>query len=136
MFSTVPIFQVRLRRELGAHFDIGLSEWMPLGEKVAAAEIPPAAKRINELADLIARGNWMWAVARGVENDKPFKICGYGTFSKGKWLLDAHVGEDRHEPCFGREVPHLFIPMWRTFSEVYVDCKKLLGITERTATGV
>ncbi len=134
-FSAIAFFTVRLTLALRAQFGIGLSEWNTLGEASEAAQIPADATNIAELAAYIAEGNWFWAVARGVENNNPFKIYCYATRSKGKWLFDTHIGDELKEPCFGLNEPFLFIPMWRIFSEVYVECKKLLGITELTAAG-
>jgi hypothetical protein len=131
MFSAVAIFTVRLTLELSAQLRIGLSEWVALGVDAEEAKIPPEAANITELAEYIADGNWFFAVARGVENNKPFKIYSYATRAKSKWLFDTHIGEELKEPCFGLDAPFLFIPMWRTFSEVYVECKKLLGISEQ-----
>jgi hypothetical protein len=125
MFSAGAIFKVRLTLELGRHLGIGLSEWVPLSNKYVA--------NIAEVADIIAGGNWQWAVSRGVENAEPFKICSYATKDHGEWLFDIQIGEERRAPRFGLDVPHLFIPIWRIFAEVYVECKKLLGITDKTA---
>jgi hypothetical protein len=130
MFSAVAIFTVKLTCEMAAQLGIGLSEWISLGVAVEGADIPPYVANMAELTEYVAGGNWFWAVARGVENNKPFKIYSYATRTKGKWLFDTHVGDELKEPCFGLNQPFLFIPMWRTFSEVYVECKKLLGIVD------
>lgn len=135
MFSAGAIFKVRLTLELGRHLGIGLSEWVPFGNEAEDAEIPSYTASIAELAELIAGANWTWAVARGVENDKPFRIYSYATYVDGKLLFDTHVGEHRREPCFGLDVPHLYIPIWRIFETVYVDCKRLLGIKDQTTVG-
>jgi hypothetical protein len=126
---------VRLTVGLGGYFKIGLSEWAPVGTEIKDEELPASIGNVAELADYIAGGNWMWAVARGVENNKPFKICSYATRSNGKWLFDMHLAGELHAPCFGLERPHLFIPIWLTFSEIYIACKKLLGLSERPDTG-
>ena len=52
-----------------------------------------------------------------------------------KWTFDTHIGDELKEPCFGLTEPFLFIPMWRIFSEVYVECKKLLGVTDQPTPG-
>jgi hypothetical protein len=135
MFSSVAIFKVRLTLELGRHLGIGLSEWVALSNIAELAKIPSYIANIAEVADMIAGGNWMWAVARGIENGKPFKICSYATQDHGEWLFDMEIGEDRRQPRFGLEVPHLFIPMWRVFETVYVECKKLLGMSDQTTVG-
>ena len=132
MFSSVAIFKVRLTLELGRHLGIGLSEWVALSNIAELAKIPSYIANIAEVADMIAGGNWMWAVARGVENGKPFKICSYATRDHGEWLFDMEISEERRQPRFGLEVPHLFIPMWRVFETVYVECKKLLGMSDQT----
>jgi hypothetical protein len=135
MFSAIAIFQVRLRLELASHIGFGLSEWAKVGKGLEVTSFPPDVMRNADLADFVAGGNWYWAVARGVENDKPFKFCVYAAYSKRKWLFDASVGDKLTEPCFGLNAPFLFIPAWRIFSDVYVECKKLLGVTDRRMTG-
>ena len=134
-FSAIAIFTVKLTLAIRAQFGIGLSEWNTLGEEAEAAPFPADAMNIAELATYIAEGNWFWAVARGVENNKPFKIYCYATRSKNKWTFDTHIGDELKEPCFGLTEPFLFIPMWRIFSEVYVECKKLLGVTDQPTPG-
>ncbi len=114
MYSLADVFMVRLTRELGAHLEFGLSEW------VALASIAKAAK--------IASGeNWMWAAGRAIENNKPWKIYGYATYAEGEWLFDMHINEFK-EPCFGLKASFLFIPMSEVFEATYTECKKLLGI--------
>lgn len=135
MFSAVAIFKVKLTLDLGRHLAIGLSEWVALSNKAETAKIPFYAANIVEVADLIAGGNWMSAVARGVENDKPFKIYSYATYTNGKLLFDTHIGEELKEPRFGLQMPFLFIPMWSSFATVYTECKKLLGIMRRPVAG-
>ena len=130
MFSAVAIFTVKLTLELSAKLKIGLSEWIALGVDAEDATIPTEVANITELAEYIAGGNWFWAVARGVENNRPFKIYSYATRTKDKWLFDTHIGEELKTPCFGLDAPFLFIPMWRTFSDVYVECKKLLDTSD------
>lgn len=132
MFSSSAIFKVRLTLELGRHLGIGLSEWVALGNIAEKADMPSSAANIAEVADMIAGGNWMWAVARGVENQKPFKICSYATQDHGKWLFDMEIGEERRQPRLWLDVPHLFIPIWRIFETVYIECKKLLGMSDQT----
>jgi hypothetical protein len=133
MFSSVAIFKVRLTLELGRHLGIGLSEWVALSNIAEVAVMPSHVTNIARAADMIAGGNWMWAVARGVENRKPFKICSYATQDHGEWLFDMEIGEERRAPYFGLDVPHLFIPMWRIFETVYIECKELLGMSDRPA---
>jgi hypothetical protein len=132
MFSAIAIFKVRLACELGRHLGIGLSEWVPFGNDMAKAL--EAASDTTKITDLVAGGNWMWAVARGIENGKPFKISGYATQVKGKWVFDPRLGSERSDPSFGLDVPHLFIPMSSIFAMVYGDGKKLLGITDKSTT--
>lgn len=135
MFSAVAIFQVRLAVQMASHLGIGLSEWMKIGKGVEDAEIPTTVAKMRELAELASEGNWFWAVARGVENKRPFKFSVFATHMKGKWVFDSFIGDERREPCFGAKVPCLYIPLWAIFEEVYVECKKLLGIGEKHQPG-
>jgi hypothetical protein len=120
LFSVGAIFQVRLTRELGAQIGIGSSEWVPLANIAAVAEIASG-------------GNWMWPCARGAERAQPFNVYAYAARSGGKWLFDMHVGEDGAAPCFGLHMPHIFIPMSEIFASVYVESKKILGVTGQAA---
>ena len=121
MFSSAAIFKVTLALELRQHLGIGLSEWIRLSN-------------IDEMANRVAGGNWMWAVARGVENDKPFKLYTFATYRDSDWVFDMQLGDENKTPLFGRDVPYLVIPTYRIYEKVYVECKKLLGIT--TGEGV
>jgi hypothetical protein len=131
MFSAGAIFKVRLTLELGRHLGIGRSEWVPLGKTVEEAQVA----NIAEAADRVAGGNWMWAVARGVENEKPFRIYTLATYCNGEWLFDMQLGDQSHMPSFGQDVPYLVIPTWKIYEAVYVACKELLGLTDQTTAG-
>jgi hypothetical protein len=131
MFSSGVIFKVALTCDLGRHLGIGLSEWGPLGNKVERAQLT----NIAGVADRVAGGNWMWAVARGVENEKPFRIYTLATYSDGEWLFDMQLGDQSHKPSFGQDVPYLVIPTWKIYKRVYLQCKKLLGISDQTMAG-
>ena len=45
------------------------------------------------------------------------------------WLFDIHLGEKGAIPCFGLQVPHVYVPISEIFISVYNDCKKILGVT-------
>ena len=32
-------------------------------------------------------------------------------------------------PCFGLQVPHVYVPISKIFIGVYNECKKILGVT-------
>jgi hypothetical protein len=130
MFSAGAIFKVRLTLELGRHLGIGRSEWVPLGTKVEGALLTNVA----EVADRMAGGNWMWAVARGVENRKPFKIYTLATYSHGEWLFEMQLGQQPRKLSW-QDVPYLVIPTWKIYETVYLHCKKLLGISDQTMAG-
>ena len=130
MFSSGVIFKVALTCILGRHLGIGLSEWEPLGTKVEGALLTNVA----EVADRVAGGNWMWAVARGVENKKPFRIYTLATYSNGEWLFDMQLGEQPSKLSW-QDVPYLVIPTWKIYERVYLQCKKLLGISDQTMAG-
>lgn len=127
MFSAVAIFKVRVACELGQHLDIGLSEWWIASTEAAQATNNSELSSIARAAEISAEGNWMWAVARAAEAGKQFKVYGYTAFRKGEWLFDMHVGDTLAQPCFGTEIPHIFVPMSDIFSVVYRECKKLLS---------
>ena len=69
----------------------------------------------------------MWACARSLERGKPLVIYGYATRVGREWALDMQLGEPGAPPCFGWDVPHLFVPMSSLFADVYGKCKGLLA---------
>ena len=40
-----------------------------------------------------------------------------------------HLGEKSAIPCFGLQVPHVYVPISEIFISVYNECKKILGVT-------
>lgn len=96
---------------------------------------PKAAIDLMAKMSEVARSpGWTWAIARSIERGKPFFIYAYATRAKDKWQFDMHVenpGVDKpnEPPCFGWDIPHIYVPVGKIFSAVYNDCKKLLGIT-------
>ena len=40
-----------------------------------------------------------------------------------------HLGEKGAIPCFGLQVPHVYVPISEIFISVYNECKKILGVT-------
>jgi hypothetical protein len=126
---------------------MGLSEASAMAGKVEEPDealqrkIAEYEAAIAELADTVAmRGEWMWAMARSVERGKPFYVYAYTAPSEGKWLFDVHIENPDVEhpsepPCFGWNVPHIYVPVGEIFIAVYNDCKKLLGLTDQTTAG-
>ena len=41
-----------------------------------------------------------------------------------------HLGEKGAIPCFGLQVPHVYVPISEIFISVYNECKKILGVTD------
>jgi hypothetical protein len=136
MFSAKAIFIVKAACVFGEALGIALSEWTLLSikaerEKAKAVDLTG----LVEPARISSEGNWAWAVTRAVENGRTFSVYAYATFAKGQWLLDMHVGEEYKPPHFGLEKlrselerPFVFIPMSSIFKDVYIECKKLLGV--------
>lgn len=85
------------------------------------------ASSIIGLVNIVKGGEWMHACARGVESGKPLTAYAYAARQKGKWQVDVHVGRHGAEPCFGRDRPHLLIPMSGLFTDAYNKCKAVLG---------
>ena len=122
MFSLRDIFKARMIRELTA-IGLGSSESVEVADEANAAEI----------AETVAyTGEWMWACARNSEQGHPINMFAYATRSKGKSLFDMHFGETGIAPCFGWQVPHVFIPISEIFIVAYLECKKILGTMETT----
>jgi DNA-binding transcriptional MerR regulator len=137
-FSARELVKLRTQQIL-SDMGFSLSETVPVGEEVKITP-PSVAQHLSameaaEIADAVAtKGEWMWAMARSIERGKPFYIYAYATRAGGKWDFDMHIeksGVDKpsESPCFGWDVPHIYVPVGKIFSAVYDDCKKLLGIT-------
>jgi hypothetical protein len=67
--------------------------------------------------------NWMWAVARGVENNIPFHVSCYASHTVKGWKIDVQFGKPK-EPQFGLEAAYMFIPMSEIFADVYRECSE------------
>jgi hypothetical protein len=90
----------------------------------------PARELVEEnVAEIAAGRNWMWACARSVETNQPINIYAYAARSADRWLFDMHLGEKGAIPCFGLQVPHVYVPISEIFISVYNECKKILGVT-------
>ena len=118
MFSVRGIFKARLIGEVWTHIGLGSTD---VGEIFTDATL--------ELVDHQVDGNWMWAVARSVENQKPFRIDLYAKRSEGTWQFDMQVGGKVAVPCFGLNTPYVFIPLSEIFVAAYTECKKAMGVT-------
>jgi hypothetical protein len=42
---------------------------------------------------------------------------------------DKGKGGRIESPCFGWDVPHIYVPVGKIFTAIYNDCKELLGLT-------
>jgi hypothetical protein len=92
-------------------------------------EIPARELEEENVAEIAAGRNWMWACARSVETKQPINIYAYAARSADRWLFDMHLGEKGAIPCFGLQVPHVYVPISKIFISVYIECKKILGVT-------
>ena len=129
MFSAIIIFKARLIWELGNTLGLGPSESSLASDEALHAEIPARELEAGNVAKIAAGRNWMWACARSVETHQPINIYAYAARSADGWLFDIHLGEKGANPCFGLQVPHLYVPISEIFMSVYNDCKKILGVT-------
>jgi hypothetical protein len=71
----------------------------------------------------------MWVCARSLETNQSINIYAYAAQSADRWLFDMHLGEKGAMPCFGFQVPHVYVPISEIFISVYNECKKILGVT-------
>jgi len=99
-------------------------------ELVARAITNMEARRISEA--IAMRGEWMWASARAFERGEKFPVYIYAARLHRKWEFDMHVGELGQPPSFGWEVPLIYVPASDIFIPIYIECKKLLGISSHT----
>lgn len=147
LFSARDVFKVRLMRSLAAQLDMAFPElkvmavWAERTGEVEQKKIAEYEASISQLADAPAyAGEWMWFLARNLERGKPAHIYAYATRSGGKWEFDMHIEgpgieKPNEPPCFGWQVPHIFVPVGEIFVAVYNDCKRTLGISDQTMAG-
>ena len=129
MFSVIIIFKARLIWELGNTLGLGPSESSLASDEALHAEIPARELEEENVAEIAAGRNWMWACARSVETNQPINLYAYVARSADRWLFDIHLGEKGAIPCFGFQVPHVYVPISEIFISVYNECKKILGVT-------
>ena len=129
MFSVIIIFKARLILELGNTLGLGPSESSLASDQALHAGIPSNELGEENVAEIAAGRNWMWACARSVETKQPINIYAYAARSADRWLFDMHFGEKGAIPCFGLQVPHVYVPISEIFISVYNECKKILGVT-------
>jgi hypothetical protein len=130
MFSTIIIFKARLICELGNSLGLGPSESSLASDEALRTEIPDRELGEENVAEIAAGRNWMWACARSVETKQPINIYAYAARSADRWLFDMRFGEKGAIPCFGLQVPHVYVPISEIFISVYNECKKILGVTD------
>jgi len=128
MFSVIIIFKARLILELGNTLGLGPSESSLASDEALQAEIPARELEEENVAEIAAGRNWMWACTRSVETKQPINIYAYAARSADRWLFDMHLGEKGAIPCFGLQVPHVYVPISEIFISVYNECKKILGV--------
>jgi len=122
------MFKARLLQVLAAQLGIALTDSVFVARQAEKALIDTA-----QVADSVDRsGEWMWAIARSVEQGESLYIYAYATRSEQKWLFDIHITNPGEPPSFGWDMPHMYVPMSAIFVAVYTDCKKLLGISDQT----
>ena len=129
MFSVIIIFKARLILELGNTLGLGPSESSLASDQALRTEIPARQLGEENVAEIAAGRNWMWACARSAETKQPINIYAYAARSADRWLFDMHFGENGAIPCFGLRVPHVYVPISEIFINVYKECKKILGVT-------
>jgi hypothetical protein len=130
MFSVIIIFKARLIWELGNTLGLGPSESSLASDEAVRTEIPARELEAGNDAEIPAGRNWMWACARSVETKQPINIYACAARSAGRWQFDIHLGEKGAIPCFGLQVPHVYVPISEIFFSVYNECKKIVGVTD------
>ena len=130
MFSVIIVFKARLIWELGNTLGLGPSESSLASDQALHAGIPANELGEENGAEIAAGRNWMWACARSVETKQPINIYAYAARSADRWLFDMHFGEKGAIPCFGLQVPHVYVPISEIFISVYNECKKILSVTD------
>ena len=122
------MFKARLLQALAAQLGIALSDSVLVARKAEKALIDAA-----QIADSVARsGEWMWATARSVEQGESLYIYAYANPLGAKVAVRYAHHKSGRASSFGWDVPHMYVPMSAIFIAVYADCKKFLGISDRT----
>ena len=145
LFSFRDAVMVRMMRVLSP-LGVGLSVSSFMADQAKERKITESEAAMDSMAELAdvadtpaTKGEWMWAMARSIERGKPFYIYAYATRFDDEWQFDMHIenpGVEKPDepPCFGWNVPHIYVPVGEIFIAVYNDCKKLLGITMESAS--
>jgi hypothetical protein len=134
LFSVRDLVMIRVLHLCSQQMSLALSVSAKLGDDVKKTHQPAAraiaameAARVSEAVAM--HGEWMWAVARAYERGEKFAVYIYAARPHLKWEFDMHVGDLGQRPSFGWEVPHIYVPASDIFIPIYVECKKLLGIS-------
>jgi hypothetical protein len=127
MFSVIIIFKARLILELGNTLGLGPSESSLASDEALRTEIQARELEEENAAEIAAKRNWMWTCARSVETKHPINIYAYAARSAGRWLFDVHLGEKGAMPCFGLQVPHVYVPISEIFISVYTTARRYSG---------
>jgi hypothetical protein len=124
MFSVIIIFKARLILELGNTLGLGPSESSLASDEALRTEIPARELEEENVAEIAAARNWMWACARSVETKQPINIYAYAAQSADRWLFDMHLGEKGAIPCFGLQAPNVYVPVSEIFISVYRNARR------------
>jgi DNA-binding transcriptional MerR regulator len=143
LFSFRDADYIRMMRVV-APLGLGLKESSLMADEFKRKKMTKSEVAMEAMAEMAAiaetpttKGEWMWAMARSVERGKPFYIYAYAAPIKNKWQFDMHIENPGVEhpgepPCFGWEVPHIYVPVSEIFIAVYDDCKRMLALSDQT----
>jgi hypothetical protein len=132
LFSARDLVKLRTLQIFSEQMGLPLTASAEFGERVkktaeSAAEAI-AGMEATSVADTVAmRGEWMWAVARAFERGEKFHVYIYVTRPRERWEFDMHVGELGEPPCFGWQLPHIYLPASEIFVGIYAKCKAMLS---------
>jgi hypothetical protein len=135
--SARDIFKARLQQILSEQIGLPLRNSIELVDEAKHTR-DQVAERVSsieaaEIADTVAMtGEWMWAVARAYERGKHLHVYLYAGRPNLKWQFDMHVGNLGEPPCFGWNVPHIYVPISEIFIAVYAECKRMLGLPDQS----
>jgi hypothetical protein len=131
LFSCRDVFKALLVRVLADELALASPESSGVATLVALAKVADVVddgkRGLVEIADVAAGGEWMWAVGRSIERGQSLNVYAYANRHGGEWRLDMHFGALGATPCFGWNVPNIFIPVGDIFAEAYRKCRELVG---------
>ncbi len=126
-YSIVTVFKAKLMRLISEQVLLGPSRGTEMTGLLDAATLAADSSASSDLVDALADDGWMWAVARRVDNETPFRVYAAVTHSGKCWTLKLCLKVADLETLFEPEISYVVVPVGEIFAAVYRECRELLG---------